>query len=141
MMLPSSVRRLRILLVEDNPADVRMTREALQAAGMRHDLHVVEDGLDAIAFLYREGKYREAPEPNLVLLDLNVPRVNGHEVLLEIKTNERLKHIPVVVLTSSRAERDVRASYERNADYFVTKPAGFDAFVREIRLIESLAAH
>ena len=135
-----SPRRLRILLVEDNPADVRMTREVLQAAGMRCDLHVVEDGLDAIAFLYREGKYREALEPDLVLLDINIPRVNGHEVLLEIKTNERLKHIPVVVLTSSQAERDVRRSHERNADYFVTKPEGFDAFVREIRMIGSLAS-
>ena len=129
---------VNILLVEDNPADVRMTREALNAAGMRHDLHVVEDGMEAIAFLYREGRYSRAPEPNLVLLDLNIPRVNGHEVLLEIKTNERLKHIPVVVLTSSRAKRDVRASYDRSADSFVTKPAGLDAFVREIRLLENL---
>ena len=127
-----------ILLVEDNPADVRMTREALRAAGAPYHLHVVEDGMEAIAFLYKEGKYADVPRPDLVLLDLNIPKLNGQEVLLEIKSNDRFKHIPVVVLTSSRAERDIRASYMRNADCFVTKPVGLAAFAREIRLIETL---
>ena len=139
MIKSSLARMVEILLVEDNPADVRMTQEALQAAGVPHHLHVVEDGLDAIAFLYQEGRYSGVPQPGLILLDLNIPKVNGHEVLLEIKTNDRLKHISVVVLTSSKAERDIRNSYRRNADCFMTKPAGLDAFVREIKLIEALA--
>jgi two-component system, chemotaxis family, response regulator Rcp1 len=136
-----SPRAAAILLVEDNPADVRMTREALRAAGAPHHLHVVEDGEDAIAFLYQEGKFAGAPRPDLVLLDLNIPRINGHEVLLEIKSNERFKRIPVVVLTSSRAGRDIDRSYELNADCFVTKPTGLDAFQQEIELIESLLRH
>jgi len=140
MIKATSAKAFEILLVEDNPADVRMTQEALQAAGVPHNLHVVEDGMDAIAYLYQERQYGDMPLPNLVLLDLNIPMVNGHEVLLEIKTNDRLKHIPVVVLTSSRAVRDIRRSSERNADYFVTKPAGLDAFVREFKLIIALAA-
>jgi chemotaxis family two-component system response regulator Rcp1 len=130
-----------ILLVEDNPADVRMTREALRAAGAPHNLHVVEDGTDAMAFLYQEGKFANAPRPDLVLLDLNIPKINGHEVLLEIKSNGRFKSIPVVVLTSSRAERDIDRSYELDADCFVTKPTGLDAFQQEIELIESLLRH
>ena len=94
-------RLIEILLVEDSPADVRMTQEALKAAAIRHHLHVVEDGSDAIAFLYHEGRYLGVPRPDLVLLDLNIPKVGGHDVLLEIKSNVRLRHIPVVVLTSS----------------------------------------
>lgn len=131
---------VEILLVEDNPADVRMTREALKVAGVLHHLHVVEDGLDAIAFLYQGRQYGGVPLPDLILLDLNIPRVNGHEVLLEIKTNDRLKHIPVVVLTSSKAGRDVRKSYQRSADYVVIKPAGLDAFVQVIKSIKTVAA-
>ena len=133
-------RPVEILLVEDNPADVRMTQEALKAAGVRHHLHVVEDGSDAIAFLYHEGRFFGVPRPDLVLLDLNIPKVGGHDVLLEIKSNDRLKHIPVVVLTSSKFERDIRKSYQWNADYFVNKPAGLEAFAAEIRIVETLAA-
>jgi two-component system, chemotaxis family, response regulator Rcp1 len=130
-----------ILLVEDNPADVRMTREALRAADAPHQLHVVEDGIDAIAFLYQEGKFADAPRPDLILLDLNLPRMNGHEVLLEIKSSDRFCRIPVIVLTSSRAESDIDRSYELDADRFLTKPAGLDAFKQEITLIESLLPH
>ncbi len=133
-------RLIEILLVEDNPADARMTQEALKAAGIRHHLHVVEDGSDAIAFLYHEGRYLGVPRPDLVLLDLNIPKVGGHDVLLEIKSNVRLRHIPVVVLTSSKAERDIDKSYQWNADCFVTKPAGLDAFAAEIRIVETLVA-
>ena len=134
-------RPIDILLIEDNPADVRMTQEALKAAGVRHHLHVVEDGADAIAFLYHEGRFIGVPRPDLVLLDLNIPKVGGHEVLLEIKSNDRLKHIPVVVLTSSRTDRDICKSYQWNADCFVTKPAGLDAFAAEIKIVETLAVH
>src|SRR5512141_3143263 len=133
MIVKSSPGRpIEILLIEDNPADVRMTQEALKAARVRHHLHVVEDGSDAIAFLYHEGRYLGVPRPDLVLLDLNIPKVGGHDVLLEIKSNDRLKHIPVVVLTSSKVERDIRKSYQWNADCYVNKPEGLDAFAAEI---------
>lgn len=128
-----------ILLVEDNPADARMTREALKAAGVQHRLHVVENGLDAISFLYRTREFDDAPEPDVVLLDLNIPKLNGHEVLREIKTNDHFKHIPVVVLTCSDAESDSYKSFEANADRFVTKPEGLDAFAEEMKQVEALA--
>ena len=138
---PPTHRPIDILLVEDNPVDVRMTREALLAAGTPHHLHVVTDGQDAVEFLFREGKHAGAPRPNLILLDLNVPRLNGKEVLIEIKSNERLRDIPVAVLTSSSAETDRERCYAINADCFVTKPAGLAAYVAEIRMLESLARH
>ena len=134
-------RQSHILLVEDNPADLWMTREALRAVGTPYQLHIVADGQEAIEFLYREGKFAGMPLPDLVLLDLNIPKVPGHEVLLEIKTSGRLKHIPVVVLTSSNATSDVRRSYQRNADCFVSKLTGLDAFAREIRVIEAPLPH
>lgn len=142
MMVRSSPDRpIEILLIEDNPADVRMTQEALKAARVLHHLHVVEDGSDAIAFLYHEGRFIGSPRPDLVLLDLNIPKVGGHEVLLEIKSNDRLKHIPVVVLTNSRTDGDISKCYRWNADYFVTKPVGLDAFAAEIKIFEALALH
>ena len=138
---PQRRTEVEILLVEDNPADVRMTREALNAAGVPHRLHVVEDGMDAISFLFRTRQFNDVPRPDVVLLDLNIPRVNGHEVLAEIKTSEILRHIPVVVLTCSKAQNDIDKSYDCNADYFMTKPAGLDAFAVEMKKVGALAAH
>jgi len=134
-------RPANILLVEDDPADVWMTREALRATGTNHQLHIVGDGQEAIEFLYREGRFTAAPLPDLILLDLNLPKVSGLEVLLEIKTSGHLKHIPVVVLTSSGATSDVRRSYQRNADCYVTKVTGLDAFTQEIKVVEALLPH
>ncbi|MDB5809901.1 MAG: response regulator receiver protein [Betaproteobacteria bacterium] len=139
------VRRARepvdILLVEDDPADVRMTREALNAAGLPHRLHVVNDGLEAISFLCRTRQFDAAPRPHVVLVDLNLPKVNGHEVLLEIKSNDDLRDIPVIVLTSSHAQRDIRLSYQAEADWFVTKPTGLDAYADTMKRIEKLIFH
>jgi two-component system, chemotaxis family, response regulator Rcp1 len=130
-----------ILLVEDDPADVRMTREALNAAGVPHRLHVVADGMEAISFLCRTRQFDDAPRPDVVLIDLNLPKVNGHEVLLEIKSNDSLRDIPVIVLTSSHAQRDIRLSYQAEADWFVTKPTGLDAYAEAMKRIEKLILH
>jgi two-component system response regulator len=101
----------------------------------------VPDGIDAISFLSRSRQSAEAPKPDVVLIDLNLPKVNGHEVLLEIKSNEALRHIPVVVLTSSKAPRDMRLSYQADADWFVTKPTGLDAYADTMKRIETLITH
>ena len=132
---------LEILLVEDNPADVRMTREALQVAGVAHHLHVVADGADALSFLCRSRHFDNAPKPDLVLLDMNIPRLNGRRVLGEIKSRNDLRQIPVVLLASSGAEHDMHNRIGMRADHFMTKPAGLQAFVREIKKIEALAHH
>ncbi len=131
---------LEILLVEDNPADVRMTREALAASGVPHQLHVVRDGIDALSYLCRTVQSEDAPKPDVVLLDLNIPRLSGHEVLGEIKRRDDLKHIPIVVLTCSKAEQDMLKSFGMQADRYVTKPAGLEAFVWEMKKIEALGA-
>jgi two-component system, chemotaxis family, response regulator Rcp1 len=128
-----------ILLVEDNPADVRMTREALQIAGVPHQLHVVDDGVDALSYLCQTIQYDDARKPDVVLLDLNIPRLNGHEVLSEIKRRDDLKDIPVVVLTCSEKDQDMLRSFGMQADRYVTKPAGLQAFVWEMKKIQSLA--
>src|SRR2546428_6228012 len=113
---------VNVLLVEDNPGDVRLTMEALHEAKMHNSVYVAQDGVEALAFLRKQGKYAEMPRPDLILLDLNLPRKNGREVLEEIKTDEDLKCIPVVVLTSSSAEQDVLRAYKLNANCYVTKP-------------------
>lgn len=115
-----------------------MTHEALDACRIPHRLHVAEDGAEAIAFLYREGEFSHAPTPGLILLDLAIPKADGHDVLTEIKTNRRLAHIPVVILTGSRAEKDIDKSYRLNADCYITKPAGLEAFIAEMRFVASL---
>ncbi len=125
-----------ILLVEDNPGDVRLTQEALKEAKVRNNLHVVEDGVEAMEFLQRKGKYADAPHPDLVLLDLNLPRKDGREVLEEIKADERLKRIPVVVLTTSRAEEDILRSYNLHANCYVNKPVDLDEFIKIVKSIE-----
>jgi len=122
-----------ILLVEDSPADVLITREAFAEFRVLNTLHVVEDGVEAIAFLKQAGKYASAPRPDLILLDLNLPRKNGREVLAEIKADDKLKSIPVVVLTTSDAEKDVMEAYGQHANSYVVKPVGFENFVEAMK--------
>jgi len=131
-----SVQGIEILLVEDNPGDVRLTREALKDGKIINKLHVAEDGVEALAFLRREGKYRNAVRPELILLDLNLPKKDGREVLAEIKADVALKRIPVVILTSSAAEQDIIKSYNLHANCYVTKPVDLDQFVNVVKSIE-----
>lgn len=126
----------QILLVEDNPGDVVLTREALGAARVVNDVHVTADGEEAMAFLRHEGPYRDVPRPDLILLDLNLPRKDGREVLAEIKADPTLRRIPVVVLTTSSAERDILTSYDLHANSYVTKPLDIDEFLSAVRDIE-----
>ena len=128
--------QIEILLVEDNPGDVRLTREALKEGKVANRINVAADGIEAMAFLHREGKYENAPKPDLILLDLNLPRKNGREVLAEIKMDPDLKSIPVVILTSSQAEKDIVATYNLHANCYVTKPVDFDQFIDVVRSIE-----
>jgi two-component system, chemotaxis family, response regulator Rcp1 len=130
------VHFIEILLVEDSPGDVRLTIEALKEAKLRNRLHVVDDGVKAMEFLRRQGAYSEVPRPDLVLLDLNLPRKDGREVLQEIKSDPDLMRIPVVVLTTSSAEEDVLRAYNLHANCYVTKPIGFQEFMKVIRCIE-----
>ncbi len=127
---------VEVLLVEDNPGDVRLTLEALKDGKVNNHLSVVEDGVEALAFLRREGKYADASRPDLILLDLNLPKKDGREVFAEIKTDEDLKRIPVVVLTTSKAEEDILKTYNLHANCYITKPVDFDQFVIVVRLIE-----
>lgn len=135
-MQRESVRPVEILLVEDNPGDVRLTQEALRDGKVRNNLSVAPDGVEAMAFLRREGKYAGAPRPDLILLDLNLPRMDGREVLAAIKADERLRRIPVVVLTTSRAEQDVLRSYDLHVNCYVTKPIDLDQFITVVKTIE-----
>jgi len=127
---------VEILLVEDNPGDVRLTQEAFKDGKMLNKLHVVEDGMEALAFLKREGKYISAPRPELILLDLNLPRKDGRDVLSEIKADRDLKRIPVVILTTSRSEEDILRSYDLNANCYITKPLELDKFIEIVKSIE-----
>ena len=122
-------RQLNVLLVEDNPGDVRLAQEALREAAFEGDLHIARDGVEAMEFLTREGKFVDAPRPDLVLLDLNLPRMTGREVLENIKAQKALQTIPVVILTTSEAEHDISSAYELHANCFVTKPVDLDQFL------------
>jgi chemotaxis family two-component system response regulator Rcp1 len=133
----SSSRPIVILLVEDNPADVVLTRENLELSKILHELHVASDGVEAMAFLRREPPHQEAPTPDLILLDLNLPRMDGREVLEQLKIDPLLLRIPVVVLTSSDAEQDVVRSYDLHANAYVTKPVDLEGFGKIVRGIES----
>ena len=130
------VKPIEILLVEDNPGDVDLAREALEGSKFNNDLHVVDDGEKAMAFLRREGPYAGAPRPDLILLDLNLPRKDGRQVLAEIKSDDYLKRIPVVILTTSRAEEDVIKSYNLHANCFITKPIDLHQFLHVVKAIE-----
>ncbi|AFK20652.1 response regulator [Haloferax mediterranei ATCC 33500] len=127
---------IEILLVEDNPGDVRLTKKGLQQGKVTNHLYVVRDGVEAMSFLRQEGEYADAPRPDLILLDLNMPKMDGKEVLQEIKTDPDLKRIPVVVLTSSDAEEDIAKSYDLHANAYLTKPVDFDGFLEIVRSIE-----
>jgi len=130
------LQSIEILLVEDNPGDVRLTQEALKDGKVTNRLHVTRDGVEAMAFLKKEGDYQDQPTPDLVLLDLNLPRKNGREVLQEMKSDEVLRSIPVVVLTTSEAQRDIIESYDLQANCFVTKPVDFEQFCTVVESIE-----
>ena len=126
-----------VLLVEDDPGDILMTREAFQHHKIQNKLHVVTDGEQALQFLRRTGEYAEAPRPDLILLDLNLPRRSGHEVLAELKEDPQLRVIPVVILTTSQAEEDILRSYSLHANAYVSKPVDFERFMDVIRQIDS----
>ena len=127
---------IEVLLVEDDPGDVLMTQEAFEEHKLRNRLTVVSDGAEALSYLRREGRYADVVRPDLILLDLNLPRRDGREVLQEIKDDPDLRHIPVIVLTTSQAEEDVLRSYQLHANAYVTKPVGFDGFIEAIRHID-----
>jgi len=129
-------RHVEVLLVEDNPGDVRLTQEALKDGKVCNRLSVVVDGVEALAFLRREGPYGNAPRPDLILLDLNLPKKDGRDVLAEIKVDKDLKRIPVVVLTTSNAEKDVLRTNDLHANCYITKPVDFEQFVKVVKLIE-----
>ena len=131
-----SVNPIEILLVEDNPADVRLTQEALKEGKVRNNLHIARDGIEAMEFLRRNGKYANAVRPDLILLDLNLPRKDGREVLSDIKRDPELKSIPVVVLTTSSAETDIFKSYTLHANCYITKPVDLDQFVQVVKSID-----
>ena len=128
---------VEILLAEDNPGDVMLTRKALEQGKLANNLHVTTDGVDALEFLRQDGEYEDAPRPDLILLDLNMPRKDGQEVLEELRADDELRRIPVVVLTSSESKEDIVRSYELNANAYLTKPVDFDGFVEIVNRLEN----
>jgi len=133
----TKLKAIDILLVEDNPGDVRLTQEALLDAKVRNSLHVVHNGVEALAFLRHTGKYAQEQYPDLILLDLNLPQMSGSEVLEQIKGDEKLRRIPVVVLTTSQAEQDILRSYNLHANAYVVKPVDLEQFIVVVKSIES----
>ena len=131
-----ALKAIEILMVEDNPGDVRLTREALKGGKVLNQLHVVEDGVAALDFLYQRAPHQNAPRPDLILLDLNLPKMDGREVLARIKSDDSLKVIPVVVLTTSQAEEDVLRAYRLSANCYVTKPVDLHQFNRIVQAVE-----
>jgi chemotaxis family two-component system response regulator Rcp1 len=130
-------RPIEILLAEDSATDVMLTEEALEFAKMRNNLHIVKDGVEAMAFLRKEREYSDKPRPDLILLDLNMPRKDGREVLTEVKTDDDLKTIPVVVLTTSQAQEDVIKAYGLHANCYISKPVDFDQFTNVVKAIDN----
>jgi CheY-like chemotaxis protein len=128
---------IEILLVEDNPGDARLTREALRDSKMRNNIHVVDDGVKAMQYLTRQPPYENATRPDIILLDLNLPRRDGREVLADIKSDDELRRIPVVILTTSDDEEDVLRSYDLHANCYITKPVDFNRFITIVKSIES----
>lgn len=136
MNFDTPIRPVDILLVEDSPSDADLTEEALGDGKVLNNLHWVQDGVEALAFLHRQGKYVNAPRPDLILLDLNLPKKDGRDVLAEVKVDPSLKLIPVIVLTTSEAERDILKTYELNANCYITKPIDLEQFISVVKLIE-----
>jgi chemotaxis family two-component system response regulator Rcp1 len=134
--MEADMRLVEILLVEDNPGDARLATEALKDAKVKNNLHWVKDGVEAMAFLRREGKYADAPHPDVILLDLNLPRKDGREVLAEIKQDEDLRRIPVVILTVSNAEEDIIKTYNLHANCYIRKPVDLDQFIEVVKSID-----
>ena len=130
-------RPVEILLIEDNPGDVRLTEEAFKEGKVLNRLSVVGDGVEALEFLRRKNKYAHAPRPDIIMLDLNLPKKDGREVLAVIKGDEKLRRIPVIVLTTSLAEQDILKAYDLNVNCYISKPVGFDAFINIVRSIEN----
>jgi chemotaxis family two-component system response regulator Rcp1 len=128
---------IEVLLVEDSPGDVRLTREAFKDAKVHINLQVVSDGAEAMAFLGHEGKYANAQRPDLILLDLNLPKKDGREVLAELKESEALKSIPVVILTTSASETDIQGSYQHHANCYITKPVDLEGFLKVVKSIDN----
>jgi two-component system, chemotaxis family, response regulator Rcp1 len=136
-MISRRAQPIEILLVEDSPGDIRLTREAFKDSKVLNNLHVVRDGVEAMAFLRREGAYDNAIRPDLILLDLNLPRKNGQEVLAEVKEDPDFKRIPVIILTVSSAEEDILRSYNLHANCYITKPVDLDQFFNAVKGIEN----
>ncbi len=136
MVNQATVKQIEILLVEDNEGDIGLVEEVFQEAKIRNNLYVAEDGEEAMLFLHKEGKFSGVPRPDIILLDLNLPKKDGREVLKEIKEDNALKRIPVVVLTTSKAEEDILKSYDLHANSYITKPVDFDQFIKVIKSIE-----
>lgn len=130
------VTPIQVLMVEDNPDDVLLTREALKDAKVHCNLHVVEDGVQALEFLKKRGEFADSPRPDIILLDLNLPRKDGREVLADIKSDETLRMIPVVVLTTSESPDDIARAYNSHVNCYITKPVDFDQFIKVVRSIE-----
>lgn len=130
------MQAIEILLIEDNPGDIRLTQEALKDSKLKNNLSVAQDGVAAMAFLTQQGEYKDAPVPDIILLDLNLPRKDGREVLAEIKDNDKLKRIPVVVLTTSDDEKDILTTYNLHANCYITKPVDLNRFVEIVKTIE-----
>ena len=137
MRSPTSAMPIEILLVEDNPGDARLTAEALTDAKVLNTLTVVQDGVEALTYLRRQGRYSDAPRPDVVLLDLNLPKKDGREVLAEIKEDPDLKRIPVVVLTTSKAEEDIARTYDLHGNCYISKPVDLDQFMTVVKSIEN----
>lgn len=136
MSLEMQPRSVVILMAEDNPADVMLTKEALANIGLPHTLHVVENGIEAMEFLRQQGKYTEAPCPEIILLDVNMPRKNGLEVLAEIKIDMKLKNIPVIILTTSGSREDIAKAYASHADCYIIKPMDVDDFTHLVQSVQ-----
>ena len=132
----SNAKPIEMLLIEDSPSDTALTKEALKVGKIANNLACVEDGVEAMAYLRRQGKYAKAIRPNLIMLDLNLPRKDGREVLRELKSDRSLKMIPIIVLTTSRSDKDVLQSYELNANCYITKPVDFQHFIEVVKSIE-----
>lgn len=133
---PTEAHPVIILMVEDNPTDVLIAKEGFFSAKLLNTLHVADDGIEAIEFLHQRGRYAEAPRPDLIVLDLNMPRKNGQEVLAEIKTDDHLKEIPVVILTTSKSADDISKAYGLHANCYISKPVDFDEFTKVVQKIQ-----
>ena len=133
--MKNKFKAVEILLIEDNPGDVRLTIEALKESKIMNNMHVADDGIEALSFLKKEGIYKDKPRPDLIILDLNLPKKDGREVLGEIKSDDSLKQIPIVILTTSEAEEDIIKSYELHANCYITKPVNMEQFIKVVKSV------